>query len=225
MAIANMYERSIVERAINNIATERHADEFVSSITAVLSDQRILDEVQNRFFRGCAAKVGAAAEPYDKRPLYIVVCETRQECELAWAAKPPFVRAKIIPTYEFAPRWEGVPQLGSAVLEHGLGEASQRLALAAALMDDDWAGARLLGSVRSAPGMTAEASHTILGADEETTTAVVSRLVAAGLAAISDELISCTPTGKRILQRLERAAGVDLTPRDPQGEAWRSMSK
>ncbi len=192
------------------ISTDTSSDSgtFVGRNTVDLNDPHVLHRVRNRFYPGYWTKEHAAREPYEKRPLYIVYCKTPAEADLAWAAKPTFVRTRFVLEYESY----NIPQLEPNDLEHLLDKASRQRQLAAALMDNNWAGVRLLNSLRDAQNMTVGAVNNLLGFDEHISGNVVSQLAKSGLINRRGKRIWETPTGLGILQTLEHAAGVDLHP-------------
>lgn len=187
------------------ITTPADDHTLINPIVALLEDPRILGRVRSHFFPRWVAKTNPYV-PYNQRPLYIVRCVTREEADLAWYARPPSVRVRvdIIPTWEGAERRWSIPQLDNAQLDLQLNEASRRLTLAGALMDDEWAGLRSLAELRSRPGVPLQSPDAT----------VVSRLRGAGLAKMRAGQLSCTRLGLYVLATIEQATGVNLT--DPQ---------
>lgn len=93
-----------------------------------------------------------------------------------------------------------------------LAQACENRELAAAQMDEDWLGVKLLAYLRESPDSQASELALMTGAPIDAVTPILARLARAGAVAVRSRQFACTEKGVELLRNLEAATGISLIP-------------
>jgi hypothetical protein len=93
-----------------------------------------------------------------------------------------------------------------------LARACANRELAAAQMDEDWLGVKLLAYLRESPNSPASELAVMAGAPIDAVAPILARLVRFGAIGVQHRQFACTEKGSELLGNLEAATGISLTP-------------
>jgi hypothetical protein len=91
-------------------------------------------------------------------------------------------------------------------------QACENRELAAAQMDEDWLGVKLLAHLRESPDSHLSELAFMTGSSVDAVAPILARLARAGAVAVRHRQFACTEKGTEILNKLEATTGISLTP-------------